>query len=96
MSNMTIYWHQFVVVSRIEEDVAYEWSMGEVDQLFFMQWLTLFRLGGGTMCPPCHVFAYTRVGMRIRMLIFCDFSSFLEWRRGHFPLNKIAPFSQEK
>ena len=39
MSNMTIYWHQFVVVSRIEEDVAYEWSMGEVDQLFCMQWL---------------------------------------------------------
>ena len=61
------------------------------------QYLTLFRLGGGTMCPPCHVFAYTRVGMRIGVLICFDFSSFLVWKRWqHFPLNKIAPFSQEK
>ena len=32
--------------------------------------------GGGHICPPHHVFAYTRVCMRIRVLIFCDFSSF--------------------
>ena len=33
-------------------------------------------LGGGQICPHHHVFAYTRVCMRIRVLIFCDFSSF--------------------
>ena len=43
--------------------------------------LTLFRLGGGTMCPPCHVFAYTREGMRIGVLTFFDFSSCLVWKR---------------
>ena len=35
--------------------------------------------------------------MHIGVLIFFDFSSFLVWKRWqHFPLNKIAPFSQEK
>ena len=37
--------------------------------------------GGGHICPPHHVFAYTRVCMRIRVLIFCDFSSFWVWKR---------------
>ena len=32
--------------------------------------------GGGQICPHHHVFAYTRVCMRIHVLIFCDFSSF--------------------
>ena len=53
--------------------------------------------GGGTMCPPCHVFAYTQVDMRTRVLIFCDFSSFLVWKRlQDFRLKEMSPFSQEK
>ena len=53
--------------------------------------------GGGLISPPCHVFAYTHVSMRIRVLIFCDFSSFLVWKRlQDFRLNKMSPFSQEK
>ena len=53
--------------------------------------------GGGTMCPPCHVFAYTQVGMRTRVLIFCYFSSFLVWKRlQDFRSNKMSQFSQEK
>ena len=43
--------------------------------------LTLLLPGGGHICPPHHVFAYTRVCMRIRVLIFCDFSSFWVWKR---------------
>ena len=59
--------------------------------------LTLLRAGGGTMCPPCHVFAYTQVDMRTRVLIFCDFSSFLVWKRlQDFRLKEMSPFSQEK
>ena len=64
---------------------------------FFITLLTLFRVGGGLISPPCHVFAYTHVGMRIRVLIFCDFSSFLVWKRlQDFRLNNLSPFSQEK
>ena len=44
--------------------------------------------GGGHICPPHHVFAYTRVCMRIRVLIFCDFSSFCMWNR------KLVRFGQ--
>ena len=43
------------------------------------------------------VYAYTHVSMRIWVLIFCDFSSFLVWKRlQDFRLNKMSPFSQEK
>ena len=53
-------------------------------------------LGGGQICPHHHVFAYTRVCMRIRVLIFCDFSSFWVWKRvQHVWPQKKSPFSQE-
>ena len=39
-------------------------------------YLNPILLGGGQICPHHHVFAYMRVCMRIRVLIFCDFSSF--------------------
>ena len=40
--------------------------------------------------------AYTRVCMRIHMLIFFDFSSFWVWNRvQHFRPQKKSPFSQE-
>ena len=52
--------------------------------------------GGGQICPHHHVFAYTRVCMRIHVLIFCDFSSFWVCKRVQqvWP-QKNLPFSQE-
>ena len=44
--------------------------------LIEMMKLNPIMTGGGAYLPPHHVFAYTRVCMRIRVLIFCDFSSF--------------------
>ena len=55
-----------------------------------------FTRGGGQICPHHHVFAYTRVCMCIQVLIFCDFSSFLVWKRVQkFSTPKKSPFSQE-
>ena len=64
----------------------------------FEEWMiNPIQGGGGLISPPCHVFAYTHVSMRIWVLIFCDFSSFLVWKRlQDFRLNKMSPFSQEK
>ena len=54
------------------------------------------RGGGGQICHNHHIFACTRVCMRIQVLIFCDFSSFLVWKRVQkFSTPKKSPFSQE-
>ena len=59
--------------------------------------LTLFRVGGSTMCPPCHVFAYTRECMHIHAPnFFFDNSSFWLRKWGeHFWSHKNSPFCQE-
>ena len=36
--------------------------------------LTLFAPGGGTLCPPCHVFAYIRANTHTNALKKLDFS----------------------
>ena len=63
-------------------------------------WLSLtlnpIQGGGGTMCPPCHVFAYTRVFMHIHAPIFFDNSSFWvrKWMQ-HCWLQENSQFCQE-
>ena len=58
--------------------------------------LTLSRVGGGRSAPPV---TYLRIRDCIyiyTLQFFFDNSSFWVWKRGqHFPLIKIAPFSQE-
>ena len=64
-------------------------SVHMINIAFWM--LTLFKI-----CPHHHVFASTRVCMRIHVLIFYDFSSFWVWKRvQQFWPQKKSPFSQE-
>ena len=78
-------------------DLVKKISRSKAETQLTLGWLfNPIQGGGGSISPPCHVFAYTRVYIHIHAPIFFDNSSFLVWKRGqHFPLNKIAPFSQD-
>ena len=53
--------------------------------------------GGGTMCPPCHVFAYIWANTRSSALEKLDFSQLWVWKRAvHFLPHKVISFRWKK
>ena len=57
----------------------------------------LFGPGGGTLCPPCHVFAYICANTHTRALKKLDFSQLWVWKRAvHFLPRKVISFRWKK
>ena len=57
----------------------------------------LFGPGGGTLCPPCHVFAYICANTHTSSLKKLDFSQLWVWKRAvHFLPRKVISFPWKK
>ena len=59
--------------------------------------LTLLAPGGGTLCPPCYVFAYFCANTHTSSLKKLDFSQLWVWKRAvHFLPRKVISFRWKK
>ena len=73
----------------------YHWV--EYHYISVSEQLTLFIPTGGTLCPPCHVFAYNRANTRTSRLKKLDFSQLRVWKRAvRFLPHKVISFRREK